>query len=156
GGGMIGGASGRGSGFVVSDLQLPIGEPIANHQLPIANHQLPIAKTTFDPVSQRIYFRAVDSSSASANLPDVEAAPTGRWLICHLESIGRKIIRFLETAHGLIAFTLIALGVGVTKFNASARVIRPLIRLQIHRAGLRLLPMVSFLACALGLMIIGQ
>ena len=123
-------------------------------QSPITNHQSP--KQTFDPASQRIYFRAVDSSSASANLSDVEAAPTARWLIRHLDSIGRKIIRFLETAQGLIAFTLITLGVGVTKFNASARVIRPLIRLQIHRAGLRLLPMVGFLACALGLMIIGQ
>src|SRR5207247_986195 len=35
-------------------------------------------------------------------------------------------------------------------------VIHPLVRAQIHRAGLRLLPMTSFLACALGLVIIGQ
>jgi len=73
-----------------------------------------------------------------------------------LDSAGRKIICFLQTAQGLIAFTLIALGVAATKFNASARVIHPLIRSQIYRAGLRLLPMISFLACALGLMIIGQ
>src|SRR5438094_5790424 len=74
----------------------------------------------------------------------------------YLDPIGRNIIRFLQTAQGLIAFTLITLGVAVTKFNASTRVIHPLVRSQIYRAGLRLLPMISFLACALGLMIIGQ
>jgi len=73
-----------------------------------------------------------------------------------LDAIGRTIIRFIQTAQGLIAFTLITLGVAVTKFNASSRLIHPLIRSQIYRAGLHLLPMISFLACALGLMIIGQ
>src|SRR5207248_11126661 len=72
------------------------------------------------------------------------------------QPIGRNISRFLRTAQGLIAFTLITLGVALTKFNASAGVIHPLVRSQIYRAGLRLLPMISFLACALGLMIIGQ
>src|SRR5438477_4945708 len=73
----------------------------------------------------------------------------------YLDPIGRNIIRFLRTAQGLIAFTLITLGVALTKFNASAGVIHPLVRSQIYRAGLRLLPMISFLACGLGLMIMG-
>ncbi len=94
--------------------------------------------------------------SSSANLPDVEHAPPAPLLFRSLDAIGRSIIRFMQTAQGLIAFTLITLGVAVTKFNASSRLIHPLIRSQIYRAGLHLLPMISFLACALGLMIIGQ
>ncbi len=94
--------------------------------------------------------------SSSANLPDVEHAPPAPLLFRSLDAIGRSIIRFMQTAQGLIAFTLITLGVAFTKFNASARLIHPLIRSQIYRAGLQLLPMISFLACALGLMIIGQ
>ena len=87
---------------------------------------------------------------------DNQQLTTDNQQLRYLDSVGRNIIRFLQTAQGLIAFTLIALGVALTKFNASARVIHPLIRSQIYRAGLRLLPMISFLACALGLMIIGQ
>ena len=94
--------------------------------------------------------------SSSANLPDVEHAPPAPLLFRSLDAIGRSIIRFIQTAQGLIAFTLITLGVAVTKFNASSRLIHPLISSQIYRAGLHLLPMISFLACALGLMIIGQ
>ena len=87
---------------------------------------------------------------------DNQQLTTDNQQLRYLDSVGRNIIRFLQTAQGLIAFTLIALGVALTKFNAAARVIHPLIRSQIYRAGLRLLPMISFLACALGLMIIGQ
>jgi len=94
--------------------------------------------------------------SSSANLPDLEHAPPVPLPFRQLDAIGRSIIRFLQTAQGLIAFTLITLGVAVTKFNASSRLIHPLISSQIYRAGLHLLPMISFLACALGLMIIGQ
>src|SRR5437016_1038325 len=86
----------------------------------------------------------------------MEDAPHASWVVWHLDSVGRNIIHFLETAQGLIAFTLITLGVALTKLNTSARLIHPLIRSQVYRAGVRLLPMVSFLACALGLMIIGQ
>ena len=94
-------------------------------------------------------------SSAAANLPDAEkAAPP--LLLRQFDSVSRSIVRFLETTRGLIAFTLITLGVAVAKFNVSTHVIHPLIRSQVYRAGLRLLPMISFLACALGLMIIGQ
>jgi phospholipid/cholesterol/gamma-HCH transport system permease protein len=56
----------------------------------------------------------------------------------------------------LIAFAVITLGVTVTKFNRSKRVVHPLISENIWRAGVRLLPMVSFIALALGLLIIGQ
>ncbi|PYK61862.1 MAG: hypothetical protein DME21_07955, partial [Verrucomicrobia bacterium] len=104
-------------------------------------------KSVFDPARQKIYLPAVESSSA--NPPDVEHAPPVPLPFRQLDAIGRTIIRFIQTAQGLIAFTLITLGVAVTKFNASSRLIHPLIRSQIYRAGLHLLPMISFLACAL-------
>jgi phospholipid/cholesterol/gamma-HCH transport system permease protein len=70
--------------------------------------------------------------------------------------IGRKLLRFLLTVQGLGAFVLITLGVMVSKFGASARVIHPLIRAHLARSGLRLLPMTMFVALALGLVVIGQ
>lgn len=74
----------------------------------------------------------------------------------YLNLIGRGILHVIRTIHGLGAFALITLGVTVTKFGHASKVIQPLIRSQIQRAGLRLLPMISFLALALGLVIIGQ
>ncbi len=70
--------------------------------------------------------------------------------------VGRGLFLFLLTLQGLGAFTLITLGVIVTRFGASRRVIRPLIRQEVARAGLRLLPMFLFVAAALGLVVIGQ
>lgn len=74
----------------------------------------------------------------------------------YLDFIGRKLFLFLETLHGLSAFLLITLAVAVTKFKTARNVIHPLIHTQIYRAGLRLLPMITFLGCALGLVIVGQ
>lgn len=74
----------------------------------------------------------------------------------YLDFIGRIILRFLQTIHGLGAFALITMGVIVTKFGQASRVTQPLILSQIHRAGLKLLPMVTFLAVALGFVVIGQ
>jgi len=86
-----------------------------------------------------------------------EPAPRRRSLgRRYLNWIGRKVIRLTNTIHGLGAFALIALGVIVTKPYVASRVIPPLIRWQIYRAGVRLLPMISFLALALGLVVIGQ
>jgi phospholipid/cholesterol/gamma-HCH transport system permease protein len=70
--------------------------------------------------------------------------------------LGGKLLRFLATLHGLGAFALITLGVMVSKFGVARRVIRPLVIQQVGRAGLDLLPMVLFLAMALGLVVIGQ
>lgn len=81
----------------------------------------------------------------------------GTWLArSYLNLIGRGILHVIRTIHGLGAFALITLGVTVTKFGQSTKVIHPLVLSQIHRAGLRLLPMVTFMAIALGLVIIGQ
>jgi phospholipid/cholesterol/gamma-HCH transport system permease protein len=70
--------------------------------------------------------------------------------------IGRKIFRFLITVQGLGAFALITLGVLISKFRVARKVIHPLMRQEISRSGLRMLPMFLFLAGALGLVIIGQ
>ena len=70
--------------------------------------------------------------------------------------LGHGLFRFLLTLQGLGAFALITLGVMLTRFGAARQVIRPLIRREVYRAGLRLLPMFLFMAAALGLLVIGQ
>ena len=70
--------------------------------------------------------------------------------------IGRGLFGFLLTLQGLGAFTLITLGVMITRFRAARQVLRPLVFQEVARAGLRLLPMFSFIAAALGLVVIGQ
>ena len=70
--------------------------------------------------------------------------------------LGHKLVALLLTIQGLGAFTLITLGVLVRKLRASPQVLHPLLRQQIARSGVRLLPMFLFVACALGLVIIGQ
>jgi len=73
-----------------------------------------------------------------------------------LNAVGRVLLGLTNTIHGLGAFILISLGVALTKSGLAPRVIRPLIRSQIYRAGVRLLPMVGFLGFALGFVVIGQ
>ena len=87
---------------------------------------------------------------------DLALRMTNRYARRYLNWIGRIILRIIRTIHGLGAFALIAFGVTVTKFWKAAPVVHPMIFAQIGRAGLNLLPMVSFLAFALGLVVIGQ
>ena len=70
--------------------------------------------------------------------------------------VGRGLFRFLLTMQGLGAFTLIALGVMISRFGAARQVMRPRVFQEISRAGLRLLPMFLFISAALGLVVIGQ
>src|SRR6516162_5642632 len=70
--------------------------------------------------------------------------------------LGRKLFRFLLTVQGLGAFGLITVGVILTKFRTARHVVWPMVRHEIARAGLRLLPMFLFMAAALGLVVIGQ
>src|SRR5579872_1191114 len=73
-----------------------------------------------------------------------------------VDSPGRALLRFVTGIHELVAFLLITLVVTLTKFNRAEAMIHPMIRAQIVRAGARLLPMVTFLAGAMGLVVIGQ
>lgn len=70
--------------------------------------------------------------------------------------IGRGIIQFLLTIKGIGAFALITLGVLLRKFRVARPVMQPLIRQQIARSGVRLLPLFAFLSAALGFLVIGQ
>ena len=70
--------------------------------------------------------------------------------------IGRLLFRFLFTVQGIGAFALITLGVMISKFGRASHVLRPLVRREISRSGLKLLPMFVFLSAALGLLVIGQ
>jgi phospholipid/cholesterol/gamma-HCH transport system permease protein len=72
------------------------------------------------------------------------------------ERVGVRIIDTLDVLRELGAFAVITLGVTLTKFNASKRVVHPLIFTQIWNAGVRLLPMISFIGAALGVVIVGQ
>ena len=70
--------------------------------------------------------------------------------------LGRKLYRLVLTIQGLGAFTLITLGVILTRFRVARQVVWPATRHQLARAGLQLLPMFLFVAAALGLVVIGQ
>lgn len=61
-----------------------------------------------------------------------------------------------QTGRRLLAFSLIVLATAVTKLNRAGVVVHPLIREQIWRAGLRLLPFVTLLAAVAGFVLIGQ
>lgn len=70
--------------------------------------------------------------------------------------LGRRLFLFLLAVQGLGAFALITLGVLLRKFRAARPVVWPLMRREIFRSGVRLLPMFLFVAAVLGLLIIGQ
>ncbi len=74
----------------------------------------------------------------------------------YVQFVGRGILRFLSALHALGAFALISMGVLVSKFGVARSVVFPAALGQLARSGLRLLPMVIFLAVALGLVVIGQ
>jgi phospholipid/cholesterol/gamma-HCH transport system permease protein len=72
------------------------------------------------------------------------------------ERVGMRFIDTLDVLRELGAFAVITLGVTLTKFNSSKRVVHPLIYTQIWNAGVRLLPMISFIGAAVGLVVVGQ
>jgi len=74
----------------------------------------------------------------------------------YLNFIGKKLINFFRTIYGLTAFTLITIGVLFKKARYARGVILPATCIQVYRAGIRPLPMCSFLMLALGFVIVGQ
>ena len=72
------------------------------------------------------------------------------------ESTGRRALGVARLFRELAAFALITLGVLFTKLGVSRRVVHPLVLSEIWEAGVRLLPLISFLGIALGLLVIGQ
>jgi len=57
---------------------------------------------------------------------------------------------------GVVAFALITLAVLLRKSGGAHRLIGPMIRREVDRSGLQLIPMFAFLSVALGLVVIGQ
>ena len=96
----------------------------------------------------------------TASLPEIPRRGIDLWRApvppSFASFLGRKLLRLLFTVQGLGAFALITLGVMVKKSRVAPRVIHPLVRAQLARSGLQLLPMALFLSFALGLVIIGQ
>jgi phospholipid/cholesterol/gamma-HCH transport system permease protein len=74
------------------------------------------------------------------------------WTAALMRWLGAGLI----TVRGLGAFALITLVVLVRKWRTASRVVHPLIRREIARDGVRLLPLFLFLALALGLVVVGQ
>jgi len=70
--------------------------------------------------------------------------------------VGSRLLGLLENLRGMGALLLITATVAVTKFKTAKQVVHPLVRQQMRRAGFQLLPMVCFLAFALGMVVIGQ
>lgn len=73
-----------------------------------------------------------------------------------LDRIGRRTIEFVSLARALSAFAVISLSVMLRRWDSPRRVMQPLIRAQIYQAGVRLLPMVTLIGAALGLLVIAQ
>ncbi|HEX3720836.1 MAG TPA: ABC transporter permease [Verrucomicrobiae bacterium] len=92
-------------------------------------------------------------TASGTGLAEPEAVSAHR---AFLRWTGHKMLLAKDDIHGMGAFLLITLSVGLSKLNKARTVIRPLIRRQIERAGIDLLPMIGFLALALGLVVIGQ
>lgn len=78
------------------------------------------------------------------------------WLDATLDVVVSPLREVEQTGRRLLAFSLIVLATGVTKLTRARVVVHPLIREQIWRAGLRLLPFVTLLAAVTGFVLIGQ
>ncbi len=74
----------------------------------------------------------------------------------YLDLTGGGLLRFFRVMQELGAFAFITAGVAITKRKIARDLVRPLLLEQIWVCGVKLLPMLAFLAFALGLVIIGQ
>ncbi|MCU0772778.1 MAG: ABC transporter permease [Verrucomicrobia bacterium] len=97
--------------------------------------------------------QSASSEAAAGAMHDrVPAALLPGWST----AVGRGLLAGCSTLRGLVAFALITLGVLLGKAGTAPRLMRPMIRREVDRCGMQLLPMFAFLAAALGLVVIGQ
>jgi phospholipid/cholesterol/gamma-HCH transport system permease protein len=114
-------------------------------------------KNLFDRTALRLYAGVVRPSLAKTlEIADVQLLRRVPLPRSYTNYLGRELFLFLLTVQGLGAFALITLGVILRKFRVAPNVMRPLIRREIVRAGLGLLPMFLFVAAALGFLVIGE
>ena len=101
----------------------------------------------------------MDNGTLSVSVPSAPR-PRSRWDAplpgAYTRFTGGFLLRLLRAVQGLGAFALITLGVLLSKSGRATQVLRPLVRREIARGGVGLLPMFLFLAAALGLLVIGQ
>ena len=77
-------------------------------------------------------------------------------LLYPVRQLGRWVNNTAEGLQRLTAFTLITLVTAIQKWSVAPRVIHPLVREQIYRTGIGLLPLISLMGFGLGFIIIGQ
>ncbi len=85
--------------------------------------------------------------------PTLERAP---WWLRGSDRLGALILRSVVIMRNVASFALITVGVTLRKWRQSREAILPVVLGEIHRSGIQLLPMLTFMAAALGLVIIGQ
>lgn len=112
----------------------------------------------FDPEARGFYVFGVQGKLTSIFQRSSEKlwlrrAPLPR---SYTDYLGRKLFLFLITVQGIGAFAMITLAVIIRKFGVAPNVIRPMIRREIFRSGVKLLPMFMFVAIVLGFLAIGQ
>ena len=88
--------------------------------------------------------------AASSPIEKSDASPT------RAEFLGARVFETIRMLREIVALAVITLGVTITKFNVSKRVVHPLIFSQIWNTGVRLLPMIGFIGAPFGLLIVGQ
>ena len=97
-----------------------------------------------------------EADTAFFEAPPDRSKPRSGLGRLYADSVGRRVFGFLLALHGVGAFALITLGVMLRKFRVARPVVWPLMAREIHRAGVRLLPMFLFASLALGFLVIGQ
>lgn len=113
------------------------------------------AAHTQTPLPERNCFASAPWIATLLAVKALAQQPVSLWK-SYVDSSAGRVLRFFSTLQELGAFAVITLGVTITKFNQSKRVVHPLIVHHIWKAGVNLLPMVGFVGVALGLLIIGQ
>ncbi len=118
---------------------------------------LGLPKKPFDPAPVESYASPVRGNLAKAfELANTQVFRRATAPKSYTDRLGRRLFLFLLAVQGLGAFSLITLSVMLKKFGLARGVIHPLIRQEINRAGVKLLPMFFFVALALGFVVVGQ
>lgn len=97
--------------------------------------------------------------STASPPPDRPSRPTRHWaapLITPIRRTGRWVNGVGIEIRRLVAFTLISFVTAFQKWPIATQVIHPLVREQIFRTGVRLVPLVCLLGFILGFIIVGQ
>ncbi len=86
----------------------------------------------------------------------LDALLTSAWPRSYTRLAGGWLLGAWDTARRLTAFALITMAVFVRRYRSTSVMMRPLISHHIAAAGIRLLPITSIIALAMGWAIIGQ